>query len=59
MSEDSNGSLTPEPSEHFAIGISFGNSNSSIAFTSTVSHHFTLAFLEDWLTCSARKERRK
>ncbi|KAL9114921.1 MAG: hypothetical protein Q9227_001164 [Pyrenula ochraceoflavens] len=34
MSEESNGTLTPEPVEHFAIGISFGNSNSSIAYVS-------------------------
>ena len=35
MSEPSNGALTPEGPEHFTIGISFGNSNSSIARTST------------------------
>lgn len=38
MSEESNGPLTPEPAERYAIGISFGNSNSGIAHTSTVGH---------------------
>lgn len=34
MSDSSNGAPTPDAAEHFAIGISFGNSNSSIARTS-------------------------
>ena len=34
MSDESNGVLTPEAPEQYAIGISFGNSNSSIAHIS-------------------------
>jgi molecular chaperone DnaK (HSP70) len=34
MSDESNGVATPDAPEHYAIGISFGNSNSSIAHIS-------------------------
>ena len=53
------------PAETFAIGISFGNSNSSIAYTSGVSLELNLDLpdpipSEDFLTSSRlRKEKQK
>ena len=47
MSADEENGVTVTPPERFAIGLSFGNSNSSIAHTSSV--HFTSVSVESKL----------
>ena len=42
MSVDEDNGVTVTPPERFAIGLSFGNSNSSIAHTSSVESHHNL-----------------